>query len=678
MVASVESHVEAARTLRSGGSPALHLQLLGPVTLSRQDAKLTLPASRKVRALIAYLALAPRPMGRSHLCELFWDVPNDPRSELRGCLSKLRGLFDEPGRCRVCSSADHITLELDDCFVDVVEIGRAIGAGLEQIRQERLRTLCALFVGEFLDGLTLDRSPQFNSWATTQRRRFRAYHTAILEHLVKTLPEESDEVFDYLETWLEHAPLDRHAHGLLLNALARSDRIRDAEEHLTATARAFEAEGLDSAPLRTEWRAARSRHSNVSLAANEAPSPPLVEIASVQTGRASIAVIPLLDTGASGDSGGLLARALGHDVITRLAKLRSLAVIAQGTVFALSERGTSPEEAARALNADYVASLSVRRRADRIFVSMELAETRMARLIWAEDFDHKLDDAFLVLEEIGNRIVAAIESEIETAECNRAVLKPPGSLDAWEAYHRGLWHMYRFVGGDNDKAQRLFQLAIRLDPTFARAHAGLSFTHFQNAFLHRTAEREREIDLAYAAAGQSLIVDDRDPTAHWAMGRALWLRSAQEDCLIELERAVELSPNFALGHYMLAFVHNQSGDPQVAIEASDRSRHLSPFDPLMFAMLNARAMAHVRLGQFEEGAEWAIRSIRRPNAHVHVWAVAAHCLGLAGRLDEARTITASIHKTLPRYGIADLLAAFRHSPEVAAQFREQAPRIGLG
>ena len=66
-------------------------------------------------------------------------------------------------------------------------------------------------------------------------------------------------------------------------------------------------------------------------------------------------------------------------------------------------------------------------------------------------------------------------------------------------------------------------MAVRHDPTFSRAHAGLSFTHFQNAF-QRWAEREREIERAFDAAGQSLIVDDRDPAAHWAMGRALWLR----------------------------------------------------------------------------------------------------------------------------------------------------------
>ena len=325
-------------------------------------------------------------------------------------------------------------------------------------------------------------------------------------------------------------------------------------------------------------------------------------------------------------------------MITRLAKLRSLFVIAQGTVFALHERRIGPEEAGRMLNVDYVVSGSVRRQGKRLTVMVELAETRTARIVWAETFDHKLDDAFLVLDEIGNRIVASIASEIETSERNRAVLKPPNSLDAWEAHHRGLWHMYRFNKPDNEQARHFFEMAVRLDPTFARAYAGLSFTHFQNAF-QGWAKREPEIDRAFDAAGQSLMVDDRDPAAHWAMGRALWLRGRQDQSIIELEQTIDLSPNFALGHYTLAFVHSQAGDPSAAIASSDHSRHLSPFDPLLFAMLGARAMALVRLGRFEEAADWGVKAAARPNAHAHILAIAALSLALAGRLDEARALS---------------------------------------
>src|SRR5690606_27497569 len=101
-------------------------------------------------------------------------------------------------------------------------------------------------------------------------------------------------------------------------------------------------------------------------------------------------------------------------------------------------------------------------------------------------------------------------------------------------------------------------------------------------------------------------------------------RSRVDLAVAELEQAVDLSPNFALGHYALSFVQSQSGDPAAAIASADHSRNLSPFDPLLFGMFGARAMAHVRLGQYEEAADWAIRAATRPNAHKNILAIAAY------------------------------------------------------
>ena len=240
--------------------------MLGPLTVRLAGVTRTLPASRKVRALFAYLALAPRAVERTRLCDLLWDVPNDPRGELRWCLSKIRRVIDEPARRRVQTRGDAIALDLADCFVDVMEVARATQAGIETLDSDQLRALARLFVGEFLDGLEMDRSPYFNRWLVAQRRRLRACQAAVLEHLVRSLPTESDEVLDYLDTWLELAPLDQRAHAFLLSALARRGRVGEGEEHLAATAKLFEAEGLDWTPLREAWRAARGRPASVSPA----------------------------------------------------------------------------------------------------------------------------------------------------------------------------------------------------------------------------------------------------------------------------------------------------------------------------------------------------------------------------------------------------------------------------
>lgn len=666
--AAVETSVDSHGSCRRGGAPALEVRLLGPMTVRRGGVAVSLPASRKARALFAYLTLAPYPLSRSRLCDLFWDVPQDPRGELRWCLSKIRQFADDPTHPRIIAEGDTVGLDLAGCAVDALEIGRAIEDGVETMPADRLASLSGRLAAEFLDGLEVERSPGFDTWLSANRRRFRDCRIAMLQRLVQIVP--GDGIFPHLDAWLELEPFDPLGHEALLRALARRRRVREGDAHLDATVRRFEAEGLDAAPIRDLWRSIRGRGGDPAPATTGEgrPNDPAAPR------RASVAIMPFASSSDGPEGPGRIGDGLVHDVITRLAKLRNLFVIAQGSVFALSERRIDPQEAGRMLQADYVGLGTVQRRDNRLLVTAELVETRTARVVWAEVYDRRLDATFLILDEIGDRIVASIASEIETAERHRAILKPPSSLDAWEAHHRGLWHMYRFSRGDNEWARHYFQKAVDLDPTFSRAHAGLSFTHFQNAF-QGWDERRREIDRAFAAAGQSLMADDRDPAAHWAMGRALWLRGRQQQSLAELETAVDLSPHFALGHYTLAFVHSQGGDPEAAIRFSDRSRRLSPFDPLLFGMLGARAMALLRLGRFAEAAEWAVKASTRPNAHAHILAIAAYSLALAGRLDEARAQLALIRVALPHYGVGDFLTAMKFSAQDEALFRTAARHL---
>lgn len=92
----METQVESALSELDVPAAGLRVRMLGSMIIARDGSRLELPASRKVLALFAYLALAPHPVGRSRLCELLWDIPNDPRGELRWCLSKLRPCLTNP------------------------------------------------------------------------------------------------------------------------------------------------------------------------------------------------------------------------------------------------------------------------------------------------------------------------------------------------------------------------------------------------------------------------------------------------------------------------------------------------------------------------------------------------------------------------------------------------------
>jgi DNA-binding SARP family transcriptional activator len=224
---------------RVGG---IAIAMLGPLAIWRDGVRVILPTSRKARALLAYLALAPRPVSRSYLCELLWDVPNDPRGELRWCLSKLRGLLNEPGSERVRTEDDHVWLAQSDCDIDVAALEAAATASLPE--------LSTLWRGQFLEGLKLDRAPVFQAWVMAQRPRSLANYLRLLQQAADADPVNR---LGLLERWIELSPHDKRPHLLLLGSLRQAGQTGAAEEHLRTTIDVFRSEGLDAATLRSEW-----------------------------------------------------------------------------------------------------------------------------------------------------------------------------------------------------------------------------------------------------------------------------------------------------------------------------------------------------------------------------------------------------------------------------------------
>jgi tetratricopeptide (TPR) repeat protein len=161
------------------------------------------------------------------------------------------------------------------------------------------------------------------------------------------------------------------------------------------------------------------------------------------------------------------------------------------------------------------------------------------------------------------------------------------------------------------------------------------------------------------------------------MGRALWLQGSHGESLAELRRAVDISPSFALGHYAVAFVQSQSGDPIDAIRAAEESRQLSPFDPLLFGTYGALAMANARLERFADASEWGLLAAAQPNAHRIILAIAAHCLALAGRLDDAAGLATRLRAGDRAYSTADFLDAFHFSPDAKRMFHHAGRLLGL-
>ena len=157
--------------------------------------------------------------------------------------------------------------------MDTLEVTRAPEHGIQKLGVDRQQELAALFGGDLLEGLEIARSPMFDAWITAERRRFRGIQTVLLENLARALPHEA--AAPYLDEWLKLSPFDRHAHELLLTSLARQRRIAEGEAHLASASKLFEADGLDSAPLREHLA-----HGARETAAQQAQPGPMLELVS--------------------------------------------------------------------------------------------------------------------------------------------------------------------------------------------------------------------------------------------------------------------------------------------------------------------------------------------------------------------------------------------------------------
>ena len=373
--------------------------------------------------------------------------------------------------------------------------------------------------------------------------------------------------------------------------------------------------------------------------------------------RPSIAVLPFHLIGIAGDHASI-ADALPHDLISQLSRLKWLFVIARGSSFKFRAADPDIRQVGAVLGVRYCLTGTIEITGKEMIVMLELADTRDASIVWAERYVSKLDQIHEVRSQIVASVITSLELQITTNEARLARLKSPENLDVWSAYHLGLQHLYRFNKTDNSIATGLFTQAIQLDPDFARAHAGLSSTHFQNAFMQYNQDVDAEADAARRFAERSLELDALDPFANFTMGRTYWLDGDLDGSMSWLERATQLNPNYAQGIYSRAWADSISGRGLIGQENVDTAISLSPLDPFLYAMIGTRAFSHIVREEDEAAAQWAEKAARSPQAHVMIEMIAVAAHALHGADDKARYWADRIQRGHPGLTHADFFHSF--------------------
>jgi len=389
--------------------------------------------------------------------------------------------------------------------------------------------------------------------------------------------------------------------------------------------------------------------------------------------KPSIAVLPFRLIG-SADSYSAIADGLPDELIAELSRLRWLSVIARGSSFRFRSAAPDPIEVGKVLGVRYCLSGTVEIASSTLTVMVQLAHTNDARVVWGDRFVSGIADIHATRGAILAKLVAALELQIPLHEARAARLMASENLDAWSAYHLGLHHMFRFACHDNAVAGELFTRAIAEDPHFARAHAGLSFVHFQNAFLKYTPNIPAEVRMARGCAERAVELDSLDPFANLTMGRSFWLEGDLDASCTWLERSTTISPSYAQGIYARAWTHALSGRGTEGRADADAAMALSPLDPLHYAMAATRALSHIVCGEDAEAAAWAERAARSPGAHVLIAVIAAAAHSLNGNRQRAAAWAANVRERNPTVTQADFFRSFPFADTAAQQRIAQALR----
>lgn len=209
--------------------PRLEIRVLGEMSVRRGGEAVGLPASRKTRALLGYLATTGEPASRSKLCSLFWEGPVDPRGELRWSLSKLRSLLGPRAAGALVSDGETVRFDADAVWLDLAAVRSAAARGIDRLAAAELVACEREFRGELLAGLDLPDCFRYDAWLIAQRETLRGLRVALLERLAGLTDGDSSEALRAARSWVALDPLSEAAHAAVVARLLDLGRPKDAQ-----------------------------------------------------------------------------------------------------------------------------------------------------------------------------------------------------------------------------------------------------------------------------------------------------------------------------------------------------------------------------------------------------------------------------------------------------------------
>jgi adenylate cyclase len=354
----------------------------------------------------------------------------------------------------------------------------------------------------------------------------------------------------------------------------------------------------------------------------------------------SIAVLPFDNLGGEPDQD-FIADGITDDIITALARLRWLFVIARNSSFVYKGGATDVRQVAGDLGVRYVLEGSVRTAGQRLRITAQLIDAETGKHVWAEKYDRELKDIFAVLDDITEHVVGAVEPHLYAEEGFRASGKQPDRIDAWGLVVRALGLINKMERRQNEEAQALLRRAIALEPGYARAHALLGWALWWSTLcLWWMEETEAGYRQAAVHAHDALALDPSDPWARMVSGLCLSTAGQHERALEEFRTALALNPSFTLGHMAFGWALLRAGQADEAIAETRRALQMSPVDTFSGFYTSVHGLALLAARRFQEALPYLRTSVAAFADYSGHYNTLISCCGHLGLREEAREFLA--------------------------------------
>ena len=352
-----------------------------------------------------------------------------------------------------------------------------------------------------------------------------------------------------------------------------------------------------------------------------------------------------------------LADGMTEDIITDLSRLSNILVISSNTSSKYKGKKISAKEVGQDLNINYVLRGTIRRLGEEVRVNTQLVNTSTGFNAWAQRYDRKVTEVFVVQDEVTDSIVKALTVKMTNQEKQRLAKRATNSLKAYDYFQDGQKISLIRTTEAFEQARESYKKAIELDPGYGRAYGAMAVTLAFDFVEGWHDSPNIVLDRALTLAKKAVALDDSTPQTHWALSFVYLMQKEFEHAENAVTQAIRIAPNYADGYGLLALIKMHIGEPERAIEINNKAMRLNPYYTWQY--LYTQGAAYYMLGNFNSAITILEDALARNQNAILVKLYLAASYLRAGRQDDAEWMIYEIQILRPKANLSIIEKSIR-------------------